>query len=707
MGLDLGGVGSLFVELRANMDKFSQDLNVGLERAGKQLQGVGRGLTAAVTLPLVGIGTAALAVASDAEEMQSKFNVVFGGMAESAKAWAETQATAMNRSSLDLQGYLATLQDTFVPLGFAGEQAAALSQQMVQLGVDLGSFNNIASDQAIANLTSALVGNHEAVRSFGIIITQATLAQELLNMGIEGGVQAATEQEKVLARMNIILGSTTAAQGDAARTSGSFANQMAGLKGQLELVGVALGDQILPAASKLVGGIANLARKLSTLQPKTQKTIVAFGAIAAALGPVALGIGFLLPLITGPVGLIAAFVAIGGAIAAFVTSSDIDMSWFKDRTQGVVDSVKGLWESVKVLFEEITDAIGQIWETHGDSLKTIADAFLTVLLTAMELGLGLISGAITTFTGLITGDWQTTADGLQRIWRSLWDAIKNILTAPIDAIKNKVKGFTEGVTGFFGNMFDKVVGNSFVPDMIDKIGDEFGRLDTEISPGIDSSLGGISGMFDSLGSSITGPGGLISGALDPLLGKFNSLIGSIPGLSSITGAFDSISSSVNDITTKIGDVVSGVGNIATGGLAGFAGGAIGGLLGGIFGGSDKTAQRDTSRATQRTAIDLHNLAGSGFWAATQAAVQNTDMWTHASRDRLRDINDNTKESGPTVQAINVTAEKLDRLINLMGDLIDASERGINIELDGHALVSAINDRVEFGGDRMIASETTA
>jgi hypothetical protein len=90
----------------------------------------------------------------------------------------------------------------------------------------MASFNNESEANVIRDLQSALVGNHETVRKYGVIITQATLDQELLNTGIEGGIREATEQEKVMARMNIILKGTTDAQGDAARTAGSFANSI-------------------------------------------------------------------------------------------------------------------------------------------------------------------------------------------------------------------------------------------------------------------------------------------------------------------------------------------------------------------------------------------------------------------------------------------------------------------------------------------------
>ncbi|MEZ5880061.1 MAG: hypothetical protein R3D35_05240 [Nitratireductor sp.] len=183
------------------------------------------------TASVVAFSKSILTAASDAQELDSKFRAVFGRMADETEAWAETTGEAVGRSSLELKEYLSTLQDTFVPLGFAREKAADLSKQLALLGIDVASFTNASEPETINAFTSAIVGNHEAVRRFGIVITEARLNTELLNMGIKGGTRGATEQEKVLARLNIILNSTKDAQGDAARTSDSFANKTRALSG--------------------------------------------------------------------------------------------------------------------------------------------------------------------------------------------------------------------------------------------------------------------------------------------------------------------------------------------------------------------------------------------------------------------------------------------------------------------------------------------
>lgn len=211
---------------------------------------------------MVATGIAAVKAASDYEETLSKFQTVFGSLSEQAQAWSETQAQAMQRSKTAMLGYMATLQDTFVPFGFARDRAMELSQAVSTLGVDLASFNNTSDDEAIRNLTSALVGNHEAVRRFGVLITQATLDQELMRMGLEGGTKAATEQQKVIARLNLILGMTKDAQGDAIRTSDSFANQMKGLKADILDLAVSIGQKLMPMAKQLVSFVRTMVERM-------------------------------------------------------------------------------------------------------------------------------------------------------------------------------------------------------------------------------------------------------------------------------------------------------------------------------------------------------------------------------------------------------------------------------------------------------------
>jgi len=224
-----------------------------------------------------GLG-AAVKVASDYEETISKFRAVFKDQSAAAEAWADETSKSINRAKLTTLDFMATLQNTFVPFGFARKEARELSQQLTQLAYDLASFNNTADADTIRDLQSALVGNHETVRKYGIVINETTIQQQLLQMGIKKTDEELTQQEKVLARLAIIMDATKDAQGDAARTADSFANQMKGLKGDVIEVATALGQAFLPAAKSMVGAV------LAVLVPVAEWTKAHAGLTAGIAG---------------------------------------------------------------------------------------------------------------------------------------------------------------------------------------------------------------------------------------------------------------------------------------------------------------------------------------------------------------------------------------------------------------------------------------
>lgn len=274
-------------------------------------------------LAMTGGMTLFIKLASDAEEIQSKFNTVFKEGAEGARKWSEEFARSVGRNRINVQQYMATFQDTFVPLGFARKQSAELSKQLTKLAVDLASFNNTNEPETIQLLTSALVGNHEAVRRFGVVITQATLNQELLNMGIAGGIKAATEQQKVMARMNIILKSTSDAQGDAVRTAGGLANQWRAMVSQAKGLAIALGQSLTPTALVLIGHFKQLATRLAKVAEVNANSIANWFLFGTAM----LGIVAIAPKLIGALAGIISLVKVlvgsgvmGGVIGVFITA---------------------------------------------------------------------------------------------------------------------------------------------------------------------------------------------------------------------------------------------------------------------------------------------------------------------------------------------------------------------------------------------------
>lgn len=223
--------------------------------------GLAIGITAAVGLgtAAVGLGAQLIGLGSDAEEMQSKFNVVFANVGGEVTSALDEFAAAAGRSKFELRGYAATLGDTLKPMGFSEEAAGDLSVQLVELATDLGSFNNMSMDEALQRLQGTLIGSHENALAFGVVINENTLKAELAANGWDKLTGSELEAAKVQARINLLMAGTTDAQGDAIRTADGWANSTRALVSKIKDFGTELGMKLLPIFTPLLNKISTLA----------------------------------------------------------------------------------------------------------------------------------------------------------------------------------------------------------------------------------------------------------------------------------------------------------------------------------------------------------------------------------------------------------------------------------------------------------------
>lgn len=254
-------------DVNRKLKQFDKNVDTTAKKAQRNFNKIGTAvkvvLGAVVVQQLAQAGMAAIKFASSVEEMQSKSSVVFGAFTQDVRNALSDFGDEVGRSTFELEGMASTIQDTFVPMGFARGEAAKLSVELTKLAVDVASFNNASDTETMRAFQSALIGNHETVRQFGIVITEATLQQELYRMGVTKNSKDVDNATKVQARMNLILKGTTDAHGDAARTSGSFANTSKALGAALDELLVNVVTPLLPALTKMVRGLADAAGALN------------------------------------------------------------------------------------------------------------------------------------------------------------------------------------------------------------------------------------------------------------------------------------------------------------------------------------------------------------------------------------------------------------------------------------------------------------
>jgi len=193
-----------------------------------------------------------LSSASDLEEAANKFGVVFKGQVQQAESWATIFVDAYAMSRREAMQYLASIQDLLVPMGMQAGAAGQLSNEIVKLSADLGSFNNLGTAQVMGDIQSALVGNYETMKKYGVVLSATVVQEKALAMGLANTKDQLTAGLKAQAAYKLMVEGSQAAIGDMARTSGGYANQIKQLKANFENLSAAMGSELLPIATDVV-----------------------------------------------------------------------------------------------------------------------------------------------------------------------------------------------------------------------------------------------------------------------------------------------------------------------------------------------------------------------------------------------------------------------------------------------------------------------
>ena len=249
----------LGIEGKKGLGKVDKAAKQSSASVGKMALALGAALAAFKAFQVVGrSGIGFIRDAAKFEEDVAKFSVVFGEESRRVAVQLDELSVAVKRSKGELIDFASGFQDIFVPLGFARDEAADLSVQLTKLAIDVGSFNNKLDADVIIDFKSALVGNSETVRKYGILIDEARIKSTAYALGITKAGEEVTQQQKVIARYNIILADTTDAFGDAERTSGSFANTMKGLQASAKDLGTVFGKELQKSVLGVIDDLGGL-----------------------------------------------------------------------------------------------------------------------------------------------------------------------------------------------------------------------------------------------------------------------------------------------------------------------------------------------------------------------------------------------------------------------------------------------------------------
>ena len=233
------------------------------------------------------LGKSAISLASDLQEVQNVVDVAFGSMAGEVEEFSKSALKQFGLSELAAKRMASTFMAMGKGLGIDGTTGKEMALTLTGLAGDMASFFNVEEEVAQTALNSIYTGETETLKKFGVVMTEANLQAFALTQGITKSYSAMSQAEKVALRYQYVLSQTALAQGDFARTSGSWANQVRLMKEQwsqlLGIMGSGLVQVLTPvvkalnsmlsslisvgnAIAKLFGGkgITNLSTSVST-----------------------------------------------------------------------------------------------------------------------------------------------------------------------------------------------------------------------------------------------------------------------------------------------------------------------------------------------------------------------------------------------------------------------------------------------------------
>lgn len=211
---------------------------------------------------LVKFGKQAVEFASDLQEVQNVVDTAFGNMAYKMEEFADTSIESFGISKLAAKQTGSIFMAMGAGMGLAGDNASDMAIALTALSADMSSFYNVTQDVASTALKSIYTGETETLKQFGVVMTEANLQNFALSKGIKKTVENMTQAEKVQLRYNYTMEQLSLAQGDFAKTSGSWANQVRVMgekwKELLGILGTGLVQVLTPVVRFISTGLSYL-----------------------------------------------------------------------------------------------------------------------------------------------------------------------------------------------------------------------------------------------------------------------------------------------------------------------------------------------------------------------------------------------------------------------------------------------------------------
>lgn len=418
-------IDELVVKISANLKDFEKKMaktSATLKNVGKKMSDVGGKMTKSLTLPILGVGAAAIKMATQQEDASRKLESAFESTG--AAAWTTVEALQANADALqeitthgdetieEMQSVLLTfknIQGTNFDLATKSilDMSDALEMDLQSASIMVGK----ALNDPIAGIS--------AMSRAGITFSDEQ--KEMIKTMVEVG-DTAGAQTIILEELGSQFGGTAEAMAETA--GGKMKQAMNTMGDTMEEIGAI----IIPVLLTIMDKVKEVTDWFSGLDEETQKTILVVAGIVAALGPLLMIIGKLTIamsfLAANPIALI-----IAGIVALIVITVLIIKNWDK-----IAKFFSDLWMKVKIIFHttinNIKDFLSETWAAIKEKTSSIWNGIKEFFINTWN-----------SIKNTVFGIW----DAITTKATDIWNGIKDFISGTVDNIKSKVVGVFESI----------------------------------------------------------------------------------------------------------------------------------------------------------------------------------------------------------------------------------------------------------------------
>ena len=327
-----------FISKLNSAEATAEDVNKSLDKMVKSASEVGDKLSKNLTLPIVALGTAAVAMAASAENSANRFKKVFVDDMGSANEAITNLTTNYGMSTDEAQKFMSSTGQLAKSLGASTTQAASMAEQLTALSVDIAASSGGTIDAAAAHdiLNKALTGQTKGMKELGYAITTEDVQTQMAKDGTDKLTGSALKLATAQASLKVVTDATADAQGGFQKNSDSLSQKLNETGDSIHDVMVSLGNSLLPVIKEITDNVKIALDGFNNLGDGNKQLVVTVLAVTAAIGPAIKAITAIKTAITllnttalaGPLGIVA---LLGAAAVAVVAFSNAQEDAYKKR----------------------------------------------------------------------------------------------------------------------------------------------------------------------------------------------------------------------------------------------------------------------------------------------------------------------------------------------------------------------------------------